>query len=184
MIPANQPVLQSERLLLRAFDLQDAERVRQLAGDERVADVTRNIPHPYPEGLAEEWIAGHATTCSTGEGVSYAITLEENHQLIGCISLVNIHDRQAETGYWLGVDFWGHGYATEACKALVEFGFSQLGLNRIFAKYLERNPASGRVLTKSGFVYAGAGIEACGYRQDNEKYILCEILHPGGRYSP
>lgn len=145
-----QPVLRTERLLMRAFVLEDAPRVSQPAGDERIAGVTRQIPHPYPESLAEDWIAGHGPMW------------------------------HAETGYWPGVNYWGHGYATEACRALVEFGFNPLELNKIIAKYLKRNPASGSVLGKNGFVQTGERIETCGYRKENEKYILCEITHPVG----
>ena len=68
---------------------------------------------------------------------------------VGSISLrLNIPNRRAELGYWIGVPYWNRGYATEAGKALVDYGFDELGLNRIEAHCMARNPASGRVLEK------------------------------------
>jgi RimJ/RimL family protein N-acetyltransferase len=71
------------------------------------------------------------------------------------------HDR-AELGYWIGKPFWGRGYATEAARALVQYGFDTLGLHRIYARHLTRNPASGRVLHKIGMTHEG-------YRRKHEK---------------
>ena len=77
-------------------------------------------------------------------------------QLIGAIGMdiAPWHDR-AEVGYWVGVPYWNHGYATEALRALIDFGFGELGLHRIQAHHLARNPASGRVMLKAGLHYEG-----------------------------
>lgn len=58
--------------------------------------------------------------------------------------------RRAELGYWVGQPFWNRGYATEAARAVIAFGFEVLGLNRIHASHLTRNPASGRVMPSPG----------------------------------
>jgi RimJ/RimL family protein N-acetyltransferase len=58
-------------------------------------------------------------------------------------------------GYWLGVQFWGHGYATEAANEMVRYGFDTLALHRIFASHFKHNPASGRILTKIGMKHEG-----------------------------
>ena len=71
---------------------------------------------------------------------------------MGCIGLRDI-DRthlQAELGYWIGVPYWGQGFATEAARAVVGYGFEMLGLNRIYAHHMTRNPSSGRVLERIG----------------------------------
>ena len=62
---------------------------------------------------------------------------------------------QGELGYWIGVPYWGKGYCTEAGEALLEYGFTELDLNRIHASYFSRNPASGRVMEKLGMTYEG-----------------------------
>lgn len=152
----HQPQLRTERLLLRPFTLEDAPIVQKLAGDKAIADVTLNIPHPYPDGLAENWISTHAPRFRDNRGAIYAITLPENRQVIGSIGLVTIPDHQrAELGYWLGRPYWGQGYTTDAARELLRYGFTELGLNRIYASHFSRNPASGRVMQKIGMQYEG-----------------------------
>jgi len=151
-----QPIIKTERLILRSFTLADAPIVQKLAGDREIADTTMNIPHPYIDGAAEEWIGMHAERFQTGKVVTYAIVLKKSSQLIGAISLLVLRtfDR-AEMGYWVGKDFWNHGYCTEAAAALLKFGFGSLRLNRIFAEHFTRNPASGAVMEKIGMSFEG-----------------------------
>lgn len=142
--------------MLRPFALSDAADVQRLAGDWAVADTTLSIPHPYPDGAAESWIAGHAERLQRREILVLAVTLRTTGELAGCISL-RLHDDhgRAEMGYWLGVPYWNRGYCSEAARALVAYGFEQMGLHRIFAHHLTRNPASGRVMQKAGMTYEG-----------------------------
>ena len=146
-----QPKLVTDRLILRAFALSDSPRVKELAGSKLIADVTTNIPHPYPEELAREWIQSHPEKWRNKEQVSFAVTLSDTREVIGAISLMNLKEDASELGYWVGVDYWNHGYCTEACKEVIHFGFAALKLQTIQARHLTRNPASGKVLTKSGF---------------------------------
>ena len=156
-----QPTLQTDRLLLRPFEMTDASAVQALAGERAIADTTLNIPHPYEDGMAEEWIASHAEQFRDGSGVVFAVTDREQHHLVGAISLrIEAEFRKAELGYWIGVPFWNKGYATEAAARLVEFGFNDLDLNRIAAQHLSRNPASGRVMQKIGMCYEGTMLQA------------------------
>jgi RimJ/RimL family protein N-acetyltransferase len=151
-----QPILETERLLLRPFHLSDATIVQKLAGDKRIASTTFNIPNPYPDGGAEEWIATHESKYLEGKGVVYAITLKKSGDLIGAISLAILSEHnQAELGYWVGVPYWNQGFCTEAGRAILEYGFETKGLNRIHACYLSRNPASGRVMEKLGMSHEG-----------------------------
>jgi [ribosomal protein S5]-alanine N-acetyltransferase len=164
-----QPSLQTERLVLRPFAPTDAPRVQELAGDRALADTTQ-LPHPYPPGAAERWIATHQAKWSAGELISYAITLRSSGELIGSVSLV-IHEAHdsAELGYWLGRDYWNNGYTTEAATALVGFGFETVGLHRIEAPYLTRNAASGRVMEKLGMTLEGVARQSFkkwGVRED------------------
>jgi RimJ/RimL family protein N-acetyltransferase len=70
---------------------------------------------------------------------------------VGAIGLrVEAEHERAEVGYWIGVSYWGQGYATEAARAAVDFAFRHFGVNRVFAFHFTTNPASGRVLQKIG----------------------------------
>lgn len=150
------PILETERLILRPMQLTDAPIVQKLAGAPEIASTTLNIPHPYPEGAAEEFIQWTLEQAQTGEQYVFAITRKADGEFLGTIGLgIDKRHHKAEVGYWLGVPYWGQGYMTEATKALIRFGFARLSLNRIFASHFTRNPASGRVMQKAGMRYEG-----------------------------
>ncbi len=150
-----QPVLVTDRLLLRPFTLADAPEVQRLAGDYEVASNTLEIPYPYPDGEAENWIATHRPGFENGVHVVYAVTRARIGDLVGAVGLVEINRRhgRAELGYWVARPCWGRGYATEAARAVIEYGFSVLGLHRVYAVHFSRNPASGRVMEKCGMAH-------------------------------
>ena len=153
---SGQPTLTTERLLLRPFDLADAPSVQRLAGDRAIADTTIAIPHPYPDGAAEEWIATHSTKYAGGTQAAFAITLRAEGTLVGAIGLLVLPaHRLAELGYWIAVPYWSRGFATEAGGTVLAFGFGEMRLNRIQAHHFTRNPASGRVLAKIGMRLEG-----------------------------
>lgn len=167
----SQPTLTSKRLILRPFWPTDAPIVQQLAGDRRIAETTLNIPHPYEDGMAEQWIATHRPAYEAGTLATFAIVLRDVEQLIGAIALIINRDlNKAELGYWVGAPYWNRGFATEAACAILDFGFSELGLNRISAKHLARNPSSGRVMEKAGMLREGTA------RQDTMKWGNYEDL--------
>jgi [ribosomal protein S5]-alanine N-acetyltransferase len=144
--------LATPRLRLRPLTSNDAPTVARLAGRREIADMTLSIPHPYSEAQACEWIAAHAGDPTTAGEFVMAITVAATDELIGATGLrgIDFDHWQAELGFWIGVDHWGHGYATEAAGAVVRHGFETLNLNRLYAHHLVRNPASGRVLEKLG----------------------------------
>ena len=151
-----QPNLKTERLKLRPFTLDDAPRVQKLAGDKEIARTTLNIPHPYKDGDAEEWIKTHEPLFEKGKLANCAIVLADTNELIGAIGLIIAKDfDRAEMGYWIGKPYWEKGYCTEAGQALLKYGFEELKLNRIFAHYMTNNPASGKVMRKIGMSYEG-----------------------------
>jgi RimJ/RimL family protein N-acetyltransferase len=167
------PTISTTRLLLRPFVLSDAEAVRRLAGDPAIADTTLLIPHPYPELMAEAWIRTHPERFARGEGAEFAVVLRECGDLVGAVGLSKSrrHDR-AEIGYWIGVPCWGHGYATEAVRAVMRVAFADFALNRIEGHHFSRNPASGRVLQKAGFHREGLARQ---YVRKGEAYEDCEF---------
>ena len=167
----SQPSIETARLILRPFRLSDARVVQSLAGERDIADTTLHIPHPYEDGMAEEWIAGQPSAFKEGSAVTFAMVLRDEDSLVGAIGLrVDRDSDKADLGYWVGKPFWNRGYATEAARALLNFGFDELRLNRIRAAHLARNPASGRVMEKVGMLYEGRA------RQDTKEWGEYEDL--------
>jgi ribosomal-protein-alanine N-acetyltransferase len=177
------PTLTTARLVLRPFAAEDAAAVQLQLQDREVASTTAMIPHPYPPGAAEAWIATHAPRHEAGEAVVLAVTLRDTGALIGSLELrVEAAHRRADMGYWIGRAQWGRGYATEAADAILRWGMGTLGLHRVFAAHLSRNPASGAVLRKIGMRHEGTlrrHILKWGVLEDLELYgVLDDELTP------
>jgi len=150
------PILRTPRLVLRPFLPEDAAAVQRLAGGRDIAASTLTVPHPYPDGAAEEWIGTHATAWAEQRVLTLAVTMPDEDVLVGAVGLeLAMADRRAELGYWIGIPWWNRGYATEASQAIIGFGFTSLGLHRIMARHMARNPASGRVMEKLGMQREG-----------------------------
>lgn len=149
--------IQTSRLLLRPFDKSDAPALQQLAGNIAIADTMISIPHPYSLHHAISWLDTHRQDFQQGLAVRFAISRLSQGMLVGAVELRDLDNEhsQAELSFWLGKDWWGYGYSTEAAAPVVRFGFETLGLNRIYAHHMVRNPASGRVLQKLGMRLEG-----------------------------
>lgn len=147
------PVLETERLLLRPPRLEDAKALAMLANDRRVAENMLRIPHPYGLADAERFIAG--ANADDGERV-FLIT--HSAAVLGSCGIAKLDGEQPEIGYWLGVPFWGKGYATEAARALIDHAFGDLGYDHLLGGARVSNPASRRVLEKCGFQWTGVGL--------------------------
>lgn len=138
--------IRTKQLILRSFSSHDASAFSELAGDRLISDTMISIPHPLPPGFAHEWVTlAHPTRFAICEAVTGALTgsaelrdLEEEHN-------------RMELSFWIGTPFRGRGFATEAAGQLVALAFDTLGINRVQAFHMVRNPASGRVLAKTGF---------------------------------
>ena len=154
---ADFPGLTTERLLLRPFVAADGPTVERLAGAREVADTTLTIPHPYPSGAGSLWIDTLAAAWERRVRLTLAIcTGFAPADVIGAISLEHAADHaHGELGYWVGVDSWGRGYATEAANAIVSYAFEKLDLHRVQGRHFMRNPASGRVMQKLGMRLEG-----------------------------
>ena len=158
---STQPHLETQRLHLRPFTMEDAPRVVQIAGSKEVADTTQAIPHPYCLEDAKRWL--HPQTADHEEGylTVWAAVLKEQNLIIGAISLEpNTAYHFVELGYWFGKDYWNQGFCTEASRALVKHAFTTLKMNRVQACHLSRNISSGRVMQKIGMRYEGTRREA------------------------
>jgi len=153
---AAQPTIRTERLILRPFLIDDAKDVQRLAGSKAIADTTARVPHPYGDGMADQWIKTHGRLFRSRKAVIYAITRSGTGRLIGAIGLeIHMANERAELGYWVGRRYWNRGYATEAAEAMLMYGFTELGLKRIYAHHFKRNPSSGRVMQKIGMKREG-----------------------------
>jgi [ribosomal protein S5]-alanine N-acetyltransferase len=170
-----QPTIKTRNLTLRPFNLSDATDVQRLAGDKDIASTTLNIPHPYEDGMAEQWISTHKDIFEKGKGVIFAI-VDNQDRLIGTIGLCfELAHERAELGYWIGKPYWNKGYCTEAAQAIIKYGFEELGFNRINASHITRNPASGIVMQKIGMKHEGTlreHIKKWGLFEDIEDYAI------------
>jgi RimJ/RimL family protein N-acetyltransferase len=145
------PVLETERLVLRAPRLDDAIALAALINDRRVAENTARIPHPYTLADAEGFIA--SANRENGRA-SFVVTLADDTLIGGC-GVGVLSGTAPEIGYWLGVPYWGNGYATEVARAVIDHAFTDLGYERLEAGARVSNPASRRVLEKCGFQWTG-----------------------------
>jgi RimJ/RimL family protein N-acetyltransferase len=147
---ARRCVLDTERLTLRRPTLADVRAISHLANDRRIAENTRRLPHPYLQDHAVEFVRGIAT-----ERRETVFLIESNHTPIGMVGVDWREPAAPELGYWLGVDYWGQGFATEAARAVIDFTFEEVELEHIMSGARVANPASRNVLEKCGFQWSG-----------------------------
>jgi RimJ/RimL family protein N-acetyltransferase len=144
--------LKTERLVLRAPQRADVPRLGKLSRDRNVACMVTRMPYPQPDIGAEGFLLIMEARAPLGEDHLFAIELPGD----GVIGLcgAHAHGEGLEIGYWLGQPYWGAGYATEAARALTGYAVA-LERGPVVASHFADNPASGRVLEKTGFVYTG-----------------------------
>lgn len=146
----------TSRLLLNKPVKQDIPQIVQYAGTPNIAKTTLNIPHPYSESDAEYWINSAEQGLKNGTQYTFAVRINEDSKFIGGAGLiVNRKLERASLGYWIAEPYWNQGYASEATRALLNFGFYVLKLNKIYATHLPENPASGKVMIKNGMIKEG-----------------------------
>ena len=142
--------IETKRLELRPLRMADAQRVAMFCNDPGVGRNLAMTPLPYLAAAAEGWIMTLAARASRGEDHVRAVELPGE----GLIGVLGAHGREGdyEVGYWYGRPYWGNGFATEALKGFVAEARALGGLK---SGHFADNPASGRVLEKSGFAYTG-----------------------------
>jgi RimJ/RimL family protein N-acetyltransferase len=143
------PVLETERLTLRAPRRGDVKAIAQIVNDRRIAENTARLPHPYRVDDAIDFVA--AVNRRDGEATFVVFA---GDTLIGVCG-VDPHGDGPELGYWFGAAYWGRGYATEAVRAVVDHAFGELRHDMLAAGARVSNPASRRVLEKCGFQWTG-----------------------------
>lgn len=152
-----QPFLETPRLRLRPLESSDAQAIQQAASVREIADTMISLPHPYPDGEAERYIAQQQTERGDGRSVTFSVEKKTVGGFIGLVEIRNI-DREhseGELSFWMAVEAWGQCFMSEVVKIIVQYGLECLDLNRLYAYHMLRNPASGRVLEKNGFKQEG-----------------------------
>ena len=165
-------ILQTDRLILRRFVESDAEAMFQnwASSAENLTYVTWD-PHSDVE-VTRKSIRNWVGSYTNPNYYKWAICLKEkSEQVIGDISIVEMdeNDSSCEIGYVLGKAYWGLGMMTETLKAVLDFCFTQVGFQKVKARYASLNPASGRVMEKAGMSYLKTitkGVERKGYLAD------------------
>lgn len=149
----NQPVVETDRFDLRPLRRSDQGLIKLYTSEERVARMTRTIPHPLPPGATEAFIA-RAMQAERAEDI-WAIdgTRSGGCEVMGLISLEKLDRDQSEVSFLIAPVYWNTGLASEAVEAMVLN--NPLASSTMFASVFQDNPASARVLTHCGFAYLG-----------------------------
>lgn len=168
--------MKTERIHLRRLTLADSERVAFLANNENIFRNTLSLPFPYTEADAINWISSHEENFAVDRAYDYAIVNTADDLIIGVIGLSNYGHYRGELGYWVGEDYWNMGYATEAAKLILDYAFNHLNYNRVYARHIESNPASGKVMEKIGMTYEGCQREHEYVNDVYENIILYGII--------
>ena len=144
---------------LEPYRARHAAAFQRLAEDAQIAKTTL-VPHPYPADGAARFADEAARARDRDEAYAFAVVADDGRggvETVGSCGLKHVDrgERQAEVGYWIGVPYWGRGYASAAVREVVRVAFDELGFDRLVAEVLEANPASARVLGKAGFEVVG-----------------------------
>ena len=163
-------LLESDRLILRPPRPGDIAAMVVWLGDYNVSKNLARVPHPYDEQDAESFIAGIGRDPQVR---TFSVLRKADGLFMGGIGLHPDGD-SFEFGYWLGVPFWGFGFATEAAHRLVSHAFVDLGHDRLQAGWFADNPASGHVLAKLGGRHCGSRLRES--RARGVKVLCHEML--------
>lgn len=148
--------LETSRLLLRPFTPADAPDLHRLLSDPAVSGTLMDVDGPLTPADAEQMIARWQAAAARGEALIYAVLRRASATLVGYIDIQLTPEHQrGEIAYWIGQPYWWQGYASEAARRVVHYGFMDLELNRVHARCLRRSEAAARVLAKAGLRYEG-----------------------------
>ena len=150
------PDLETEDLILRKPRIRDAKDIYSYASDPEVARYVLWEPHRSVSETAS-FIRDLRARIRAGCPSSWVVVLRGTGTVIGTVGFVwySAENNAAELGYSFSREYWNHGYATQALRAVIDAVFSSLPLNRLEAQHDVRNPASGRVMQKCGLTQEG-----------------------------
>lgn len=166
--------IETSRLILRRAILNDAEPMfRNWASDPEVTKYLTWPPHENVE-LTQKLLSGWIAEYEKDEYYHWMIVLKDLNEPIGSI-IARGYDEQIESieiGYCIGKNWWHKGLMTEALHAVIEFLFTQVGVNRITSRHDPNNPHSGAVMRKCGMKYEGTGRQA-----DRNNQGICDAAY-------
>jgi [ribosomal protein S5]-alanine N-acetyltransferase len=153
-------ILKSKRLILRPPKLSDASILEKYINDRLVSRYLTNVPFPYPKGGMRKWIKQALKELKIKKSIHFIIIF--NNEPVGSIGFnkIDFKHKKAGVGYWLAMKYWGQGVMSEAFKLILNFGFNQLKLNRIWSAHFKENNRSKMVQEKGGLKLEGI------FRQD------------------
>lgn len=157
--PGAQPMIETERLILRPLRKSDEGLIDLYWSDERVARMTTSIPHPVPPGMTEGYVTRAMDDKREADVWAMDGLKSGGAEVMGLISLERMDRNQSEISYWVAPPFWNTGLASDAVQALV--GANPMENATMFASVFQDNPASARVLTQRGFKYISDAESFC-----------------------
>lgn len=170
--------LESDRLILRKVKLEDANiAFENWCNSNKVDKYVLWEKHPNPEttiNIFKKWIEEY----EDNRTFRWIVELKGTHELIGTIDVSKkfIDYGTCEIGYCYGDKYWNNGYATEALKTVIKYLFEECDADIINARFMENNPASGKVMQKAGLIYEGRVrsrvIDKDGIRNDLLNYSI------------
>jgi ribosomal-protein-alanine N-acetyltransferase len=179
-----QPVhLETKRLILRSPKFSDLGNMVEPINHPEISKFSAHIKYPFTIDDAYEWYRQRSWTEHNWGHITLLIFLKETDELIGSIWFrANSHHRKADLAYWIAAKHWNKGYATEACREMLRYGFGDLGFERIAAGVIVGNGASTRVVEKLGMKLEGTALKEWwdeGRQIDCHHYVIYREDKPG-----
>lgn len=171
------PELYTDRLYLRALLVSDAADMFDYAKDPEVSRYLTWSAHPNVN-FTKKYLTFVGQQYRTGDFFDWAIVDRASGRMIGTCGFTCFHyeSNSAEIGYVLHPDFRGRGLATEAARAVLTFGFEELNLHRIEARYMQENTASRKLMERVGMTFEGFAREAALIKGEYRTLGYCAIL--------
>ena len=153
---ADFPVLETDRLVLRQLSVRDKNDMFEYAHKPEITEYLLWYEHESVAFTAK-YLKYLQSQYRRGEYFDWALVNKAQNKMIGTCGFVSFDtsNNSAEIGYVISDAYWGRGYATEAVRRVIEYGFEELGLNRIVARHIVGNDRSGRVMQKCGMQFEG-----------------------------
>ena len=173
---SDMPRIVTDRLILRQMKACDARDMFEYASNPNTTRYLTWKAHPSVE-YTEEYLKYLQTRYAAGDFYDFAVTLKDSGKMIGTCGFTRFHaeSNSAEIGYVINPAYHGQGIATEAARAVISFGFSELKLHRIEARHMVGNDASHRVMEKLGMSFEGYHKDAIYVKGEYKTVGYCAI---------
>lgn len=176
---SNMPTIRTERLILRPLHITDAADMFEYASRDDVTAFLLWSPHRSVT-YTRDYLRYIEDRYSIGDFYDWAITLADTGKMIGTCGFarLDLPNRVGEIGYVLNPDFRAQGIAVEAARAVIDFGFKNLALHRIEARFMQGNDASRRVMEKLGMSFEGFARDSMFVKGAYRTVGTCSLINP------